>query len=772
MSLNGPRLFKSLVTTALEYHAREPWEEIADDETFALRLEGEADPIFASVMGQGGLEYGLALFRGEGALGVLRARRNDPDRLAAMSSMAVTFQPLREIPPEFRSALARAGIERRREDIAPFFISTSPGKRPRDINQAEARLLLLALRGILTALDRGALPVRSDAPRSDELLTITVTGDPRSPDVEIIRERFEAAQVAAVPQLLASPEQLTSLPRLESRWLIGFPLSRATISGDERLLRVLLIVEDGTGRIVQARGIYSTEIGEAAKAVLEAMDGSNSDGERGRPREVVVSSRDLFDVLAPALAVADIKCRFEERIELVEAAAAQFNDWLSHGGASGEGRERLRPQGFLPAEDDLEGWKTADSRVTEWLLDRVLRSGLVTPREVRSFLGSADALDEVADEGWRAAMYSALLEWATVDVRRTKKGGSFVDRLLRDESLAPEVRAILEGRRSARVGLFRVASTNPGVTLDLVNVVLGDSITVHDRSLSQSAEPDLIFPLRVMTVGKFGVPVIVGPSIPPGMLPEALTFLRGAGLELTKEGIERDWRLFGRLWAWSFEARRRKFAAGPPRLANTDGEDLVWHVASYSVAEEAAARRALEARADIERASERYGWLSRGKGFGGGDLGLGQIEFVGGEIVVQVNSAERHERSKLWLEEIPGVKFLGATRRRIDRPGDLPRDDQRSADEEADERKATESLPPEAKESLGKLIRQHYLKWIDDSLPMLDGQSPRERCRTAEGRQEVSALIRGIPGTPGPRGGTIEPPREEMLRRLGLGGDA
>lgn len=775
MSLSGPRLFKSLVAAALEYHAREPWEEIADTETFALRLEGEADPVLASVMGQAGLEYGLALFRGENALGKLRAAYaagNDGEELfEAMSSLAVTLQPLREVPPEFRSVLVQAGFERRREDIAPFFMSKSPGRRAREINKAEARLLLLAMHGILAALDEGALPESGPKGAScDGLMTvITVTGDPQSPEVAFGRERFSDGVPTAAPSLVAAQDRLASLPRLDSRWLVGFTSSSMSVAGDDRALRLLLIVEDGSSKIIGAEALHSTDFGEAVSAVLDAMKGANLPGERGRPREIVVSNRALFDVLSPSLAVASVPCRFAERIELLEEAATDFREWMYRGGVR-HGRARM--QGDPPADDDLDGWKAADLRATNWLLDRVSAAGIVTPREVRRFFGSADALDPSADEegGWSQSMRASLFEWAAVGVRRTRKGGNFVDQLLRDDPLDPSVRTILEARQRARPGLFRVARVNPGVSLDIVDIVTGDAISLHDRALSQGVEVGLVIPLRAMKIGRFLFPVIVAPSIPNHLLPEALAFLRSVGLEMTREGIERDWRLLGRLWEWSLEVKRRVLASGPPRLENTDGEDLVWHVASYSVANEAATRRAFDARPDIERDGERFSWLKRGKGFGGGDLGLGQIEFVAGEIVVQVNSAERHERSRKWLEAIPGVKLLGVTRRRIDRPGDLPRDDRRSADEEAEERKAIESLPPEAKESIGKLIRQHYLKWIDEPLPMLGGQSPRERCRTAEGRREVAALIRGIPGTPGPGGGTIEPPREEMLRRLGLEG--
>src|SRR5688572_1305801 len=119
MRLSGSRLFKALVSAALEYDARAPWEDVEDDEPIALRLEGEAEPLFASVMGQAGIEYGLALFRGENALGKLLAayeEEGDADeRFDAMSTLSLMLQPLRDIPSGLRAVLAQAGFECRRE---------------------------------------------------------------------------------------------------------------------------------------------------------------------------------------------------------------------------------------------------------------------------------------------------------------------------------------------------------------------------------------------------------------------------------------------------------------------------------------------------------------------------------------------------------------------------------------------------------------------------------------------------------------------------------
>ena len=66
------------------------------------------------------------------------------------------------------------------------------------------------------------------------------------------------------------------------------------------------------------------------------------------------------------------------------------------------------------------------------------------------------------------------------------------------------------------------------------------------------------------------------------------------------------------------------------------------------------------------------------------------------------------------------------------------------------------------------MIRDFYLAWLDEPLPVLRGKTPRQMCRTKKGRQKVATLIRGMPKPM--FDDEVDVPREEMLRELGLGG--
>jgi hypothetical protein len=49
---------------------------------------------------------------------------------------------------------------------------------------------------------------------------------------------------------------------------------------------------------------------------------------------------------------------------------------------------------------------------------------------------------------------------------------------------------------------------------------------------------------------------------------------------------------------------------------------------------------------------------------------------------------------------------------------------------------------PEEAAVIRSLKQRHYSRWIDEALPALEGQTPREAARSAEGRSAVDALLK------------------------------
>ena len=51
---------------------------------------------------------------------------------------------------------------------------------------------------------------------------------------------------------------------------------------------------------------------------------------------------------------------------------------------------------------------------------------------------------------------------------------------------------------------------------------------------------------------------------------------------------------------------------------------------------------------------------------------------------------------------------------------------------------------PEATELLRAYKERHYADWIDQPLPVLRGQTPREAVRTKTGRERVDVLLKEL----------------------------
>jgi len=144
-------------------------------------------------------------------------------------------------------------------------------------------------------------------------------------------------------------------------------------------------------------------------------------------------------------------------------------------------------------------------------------------------------------------------------------------------------------------------------------------------------------------------------------------------------------------------------------------------------------------------------------GFGDNTL-LGRLEMIGDRLVLEVNSAGRLARARQWLEGLPGVSFERATARDV-------LSESRPVDDKLPARPV--KVEPEMLRAIEQMHRDLLRGWVDQPIPALGGLSPRQACKTPEGRRRVERLVRTMPAATYP-GGTLPPPRDELLRELGL----
>ncbi len=146
----------------------------------------------------------------------------------------------------------------------------------------------------------------------------------------------------------------------------------------------------------------------------------------------------------------------------------------------------------------------------------------------------------------------------------------------------------------------------------------------------------------------------------------------------------------------------------------------------------------------------RFAWVETGVGVdaAGPHRALGDIEIANGRLRLSCTTRRRLELGRATLEKALG-RMLRHEEDRFEsvRGGGGPRPEgartlpQRRA-------RGAEGLDQEVeREIVLKVKAEHYAKWVDESLPALGGETPREAVRSEDGRRKVRDLVRGIENT-------------------------
>ncbi|MEE8468230.1 MAG: hypothetical protein V3T22_07230, partial [Planctomycetota bacterium] len=540
---------------------------------------------------------------------------------------------------------------------------------------------------------------------------------------------------------------LRTLPRVDQRWLLARVHMAAAISGDARSMFGIFVAEESSGLILSNAIAMGDELAPAAQALTEAFRGEGdlgSENAGGLPREIVFDSPRLHAAFAPVLTGFGVQAELDEEcpalIELSTAfQAAEFST-----GEDGE------PQ-------LLQEWKDNDRNVASQLVEETLGTNAPVKRAMKRYFGTLEDVDELLGQLDDSVPFGAFAEWLAADYRATSRSKTKLEKRLTKKRLDPVERRLLQARVDAVLSIFRVDSCEPGATLDVEDVLTGKRYLVHDAALSGCDLEGIFLPLRLLRIFGWYFPLIAGPALTPLDVNQALEELERLDVELTPEGLRRDAHLLGRLWSWQLMREE-----GAVTFTNTDGEPLEFQTATFRIADSVALERALGEHAHLhtDTAPGSWVWTRETTTTNYGDsVVLGHLDLLDDRLVLEVNSLERLELAREWLEAIPGVRFERATAHGLD-DSDLPLDD-RLPDP------PSEPPPPEVADEIEHSMRDLYFRWLDERVPMLGDHTPREACGTQQGRRKVAWMVRTMfaMGTPD---GPIAVPREELLRELGI----
>lgn len=330
------------------------------------------------------------------------------------------------------------------------------------------------------------------------------------------------------------------------------------------------------------------------------------------------------------------------------------------------------------------------------------------------------------------------------------------------EGLDPRERDFLHEACSRPFGFHQVLAVEPGRSLTLKEILTGEECVVRELTASQTVTRGEVLYARTITLE--GVSLIFGCALmvlPPRDAAQLLDLRDALERIHGKLGPGELYVLADPLrqvyWKHLEALRNPKL----PTLTNTDGDLLEPTTLRFALdATPEEALRALaplavgETAEDLLEAADRdaegsitraeISWLKRGNRMhkGWDNTVLGTITVEPARVCGEVNSQKRAKKLRKEIEKrLAGrVRFESQTTKSVDElrsehavaPGERVK--------QLAEERALEA-EPEVQALLAKQREDHWRYWLDESLPALRGETPRQAARSAEGRERLEALL-------------------------------
>jgi hypothetical protein len=130
---------------AADYYQAAPWQ-VVEDQPFELRLPHREEPVYATVMGSGGMEYGLAVHFSAEAVAAIFDETRTPHEFP--DALAVTFDREDELPDRMREERRRHRWKVAGPAAFPIPMRSLPPAHIRDADAGEIEVLTIALDAI------------------------------------------------------------------------------------------------------------------------------------------------------------------------------------------------------------------------------------------------------------------------------------------------------------------------------------------------------------------------------------------------------------------------------------------------------------------------------------------------------------------------------------------------------------------------------------------------------------------------------------------------
>ncbi|MGH7390865.1 MAG: SEC-C metal-binding domain-containing protein [Candidatus Rokuibacteriota bacterium] len=301
----------------------------------------------------------------------------------------------------------------------------------------------------------------------------------------------------------------------------------------------------------------------------------------------------------------------------------------------------------------------------------------------------------------------------------------------------------LERARLTHLRPYEVVGVRPDEGFDLLDLWTRKRIPVKERLATHQVVQWNVLAARVM-IGPDGVPVLDGvPYLYPARAKDdILKEMRSLRRKFRRHvpGDDADFfKRFGRLFFlwWIVYV----VMASRPKVLTAEGDELLFANAVFDVRDREALDRALRDHVDLNRQDDgSYAWFEPG-GSEEFRRGLGALVLNGDRLVVETMSKARAERCRAFLEKLAG----DAVRYRTTSFESVERALERRSAHPARPARPDAEVPPEVQaEVISGYYERHYRGWVDEPLPALRGETPREAAQSKTGRSRLVALLKDM----------------------------
>ena len=167
-----PSQVGSFYAAAAEFYRRKPWQQVPGDTPIKVVCDKfQSGPWYAVVMGQSGVQQGLAVYEDLAALqGMMTGGRSEEENSRRMSALSLMFSEAFEIPVRDLDTAERHGWPVAGPEAYPLVIRINPGHAVRPPLAWELELLEGCLRAIPEFLaEKNAVLVKTVATASAKL---------------------------------------------------------------------------------------------------------------------------------------------------------------------------------------------------------------------------------------------------------------------------------------------------------------------------------------------------------------------------------------------------------------------------------------------------------------------------------------------------------------------------------------------------------------------------------------------------------------------------